>query len=201
MRYDADRKHRTREQVLKAAIREIRASGAHRLAVAGVMAKAGLTHGGFYAHFDSKDDLVASAIDQMFEAGLGRLKNAHAGRTPAQALTAYIDLYVSTRHRDSSTGCPIPVLASDLPHLAKTVRQRFALGVTRLIEALAGLLTRFGRERAKEEARSMLSEMVGALALARAEPDPQQSNYILEASRRSLKSRFGLDAATLEGAV
>jgi TetR/AcrR family transcriptional regulator, transcriptional repressor for nem operon len=201
MRYDADRKHRTREQVLKAAIREIRASGAHRLAVAGVMAKAGLTHGGFYAHFGSKDDLVASAIDQMFDAGLDRLKNACAGRTPAQALTAYIDFYVSTRHRDSSTGCPIPAIASDLPHLVEPVRQRFALGVTRLIDALVSHLTRFGRECAEEDARSMLSEMVGALALARAEPDPQRSDYILEASRRSLKSRFGLDAATRIGPV
>ena len=199
MRYDADRKHRTREKVLKAATREIRASGPHRLAVAGVMAKAGLTHGGFYAHFDSKEDLVASTIDAMFEVGIGRLKNVQTDRTPAQALTAYIDLYVSIRHRDSSTGCPIPTLASDLPHLAETVRLRFAFGVARLIEALANLLTQCGRERAKEEARSMLSEMVGALALARAEPDPQQSIDILEASRCSLKSRFGLDAATLKG--
>lgn len=201
MRYDADRKHRTREQVLKEAIRAIRTSGAHRLAVAGVMAKAGLTHGGFYAHFDSKDDLVASAIDQMFEAGLHRFRNANVGKMPAQALTTYIDLYVSARHRDSSTGCPIPTIASDLPHLAKPVRQRFALGVARLIEALASHLTQMGRECAKEDARSMLSEMVGALALARAEPDPQQSDCILEASRRSLKSRFGLPVAMNEGPV
>ncbi len=187
--------------MLKAAIREIRASGAHRLAVAGVMAKAGLTHGGFYAHFASKDDLVASAIDEMFEAGLNRLQNARVGRTPAQALTAYIDLYVSTRHRDSSTGCPIPAIASDLPHLAKPVRQRFALGVARLIEALARALTHFGRQCPYDDARSMLSEMVGALALARTEPDPQQSDYLLEASRRSLKSRFGLDTEMREGPV
>jgi TetR/AcrR family transcriptional regulator, transcriptional repressor for nem operon len=201
MRYDAEHKQKTREKVLKAATREIRACGAHRLAVAGVMAKAGLTHGGFYAHFDSKDDLVAAAIDHMFEAGRARFKDASADMTPAAALSMCIDFYLSARHRDASIGCPIPALASDLPRLAKAARQRFALGVAQFTEMLTGYLTRLGREQAKDEARSMLSEMVGALALARTEPDPLQSDRILEASRRTLKARFGLDASTPQGAA
>lgn len=192
MRYDAEHKQKTREKVLKAATREIRASGAHRLGVAGVMAKAGLTHGGFYAHFDSKDDLIAAAIDEMFKTGRARLKNTPADTTPARALTAYIDFYLSAAHRDASTGCPIPLLAGDLPRLAKPVRERFAAGVATLTAMFTDELTALGRANAQDEARSLLSELVGALALSRAAPDPRQSDHILEASRRMLKARFGL---------
>ena len=72
MRYDTDHKQKTREKVLKAAAKAIRADGPHRMGVADVMRKAGLTHGGFYAHFESKDDLVAAAIGQMFEQSKAR---------------------------------------------------------------------------------------------------------------------------------
>jgi TetR/AcrR family transcriptional repressor of nem operon len=192
MRYDAVHKQKTREKVLKAATRAIRAEGPHRIGVAGVMAKAGLTHGGFYAHFDSKDDLVAAAIGQMFEDGRARLQFETQERSPAAALGAYIDFYLSAKHRDAATGCPIPALASDLPRLARPARQRFALGVAQLTEVLAGKLAHLGIANAKDEASSMLSEMVGAISLARAEPDPERSDGILEASRRTLKSRFRL---------
>lgn len=193
MRYDAEHKQKTREKVLKAATREIRAVGAHRLGVAGVMAKAGLTHGGFYAHFQSKDDLIAAIIDRMFEAGRARLKGLPADLTPAQALDAYIDFYLSAAHRDASSGCPIPLIAADLPRLARPVREHFAAGVATLTAHLAERLASLGRESAESEARSMLSEMVGSIALARAEPDPQRSDRILEASRSTLKARFGLN--------
>ena len=199
MRYDTDHKQKTREKVLKAATRAIRVSGPHRLGVAGVMSKAGLTHGGFYAHFKSKDELVAAAIEQMFEVGRARL-GSFADRPPAQALSGYIDFYLSAGHRDAPTGCPIPVLASDLPRLARPARQRFAQGVAHLTAALASRLTELGRPDAQDEARSMLSELVGALALARTETEPQRSEQILEASRRMLKRRFGLADSAAIGA-
>lgn len=195
MRYDAEHKQKTREKVLKAAARAIRAEGPHRIGVAGVMAKAGLTHGGFYAHFASKDDLVAAAIGQMFSEGHSRLLYETQDREPARALTSYIDFYLSPAHRDAqSTGCPIPVLAAELQHLARPARKEFATGVTRLTAELAGNLTQLGHAHAQDEASSMLAEMVGALSLARAEPDPDKSDAILDVSRRMLKSRFGLQA-------
>ena len=86
MRYDADHKEKTRERVLREAAKAIRAEGPHQIAVAGVMAKAGLTHGGFYAHFASKDDLVAATIDQMFAEGAARLTREAKDRPPAEAL-------------------------------------------------------------------------------------------------------------------
>src|SRR5690349_10582978 len=102
MRYDAEHKQKTREKVLEAAAEAIRAEGPHRLGVAGVMAKAGLTHGGFYAHFQSKEDLVAQTIEHMF--ARSRFKRIDRDETlgPADKLLAFIDYYLSTAHRDST---------------------------------------------------------------------------------------------------
>jgi TetR/AcrR family transcriptional repressor of nem operon len=194
MRYDTEHKQRTRERVLREAAKAIRAEGPHQIAVAGIMAKAGLTHGGFYAHFASKDDLVAAAIGQMFEEGGERLAALTTGCPPAEGLAAYIDFYLSREHRDARTsGCPMPFMAADLPRLSEPARARFAMGVAGLRARLGALLAELGHEDAKTEASSMLAEMVGALSLARAEPDPERSDAILARSQASLKQRFALE--------
>jgi TetR/AcrR family transcriptional repressor of nem operon len=193
MRYDAEHKQRTREKVLKAAAKAIRAQGPHRVGVAAVMGKAGLTHGGFYAHFDSKDDMVAAAIGQMFEEARTNWERLTHAQQPAAALASYIDFYLSTAHRDAvSAGCPIPILAPESRRLAKPSRDQFAAGVARLTERLRSQLESLGVANAPDEASSMLAEMIGALALARAEPDNARSEAILSASKRRLKERFSL---------
>jgi len=194
MRYDAEHKQKTRERVLKEAAKAIRAQGPHKVGVAEVMAKAGLTHGGFYAHFTSKDDFIAAAIGQMFVEGQERLNQALAKGSPREALESYIDFYLSPAHRDTrSSGCPLPFLSMDAPRLAAPSRDRFALGVARLTAGLAGPLAELGHPGAASEAGSVLSEMVGAVTLARAEPDPTVSDAILERSRRSIRRRLALD--------
>ena len=192
MRYDAQHKQNTREKVLKAAAKAIRAEGPHRVGVAGVMAKAGLTHGGFYAHFESKDDLVAATIGKMFDDAREYRRLVTEDREPAAALAAYIDFYLSPQHRDAPTGCPIPALATDLPRLATPARERFSAGVGRLTEHLSAKLAAMGHANPAESASSMLAEMVGAVSLARAEVDPARSDAILDISRRAVKARFGL---------
>ena len=194
MRYDAEHKQKTRERVLKAAAKAIRADGPHKIGVAAVMAEAGLTHGGFYAHFGSKDDFVAAAVGQMFEEGRARLDRAMDGRTPGQGLATYIDFYLSAGHRDTRTaGCPLPFLSADAPRLAAPSRERFAQGVVDLTDRLAQVLAALGRPDAEETAGSMLSEMVGAVSLARAEPDLARSDAILERTRVSLRRRLDLE--------
>ncbi|KRA59263.1 TetR family transcriptional regulator [Caulobacter sp. Root655] len=194
MRYDADHKQQTRERVLKAAAKALRAEGPHRIGVAAVMAEAGLTHGGFYAHFKSKDDFIAAAVGQMFVESRGRLDRAVEGRTPAEGLRAYLDFYLSAAHRDTRTaGCPLPFLSADAPRLAAPSRERFAQGVANLTDRLAQVLAELGRADAEEAAGSMLSEMVGAVALARAEPDPARSDAILARTRAALQRRLGLE--------
>ena len=194
MRYGAEHKQRTRERELRAAARAIRADGPHRIGVAGVMAEAGLTHGGFYAHFRSKDELIAAAIGQMFADGREALQQGGDGRGPRAALTAYVDFYLSPAHRDTRTaGCPLPFLAADAPRLTSGARDRYSRGVAGLTRMLAGLLNALGHTDSEAAASSMLAEMVGALSLARAVADPQESDLILERSSRALKARFGLE--------
>ncbi|MGO8920671.1 MAG: TetR/AcrR family transcriptional regulator [Stellaceae bacterium] len=195
MRYDAEHKQRTRARVLSEAAKAIRSEGPHRVGVAGVMAKAGLTHGGFYAHFSSKDDLVVAALAQMFDEAMATFDHFTAGKPPAAALRSYVDFYLSPRHRDAQdTGCPLPSLSGDLPRLDRAARERFALGLERLSGAIAGLISALGRDDAEDLAGSALAEMVGAISLARAIPDPRRSNAVLKRSRDLLKARLGIAA-------
>jgi TetR/AcrR family transcriptional regulator, transcriptional repressor for nem operon len=193
MRYDAEHKQRTRAKVLKEAAKAIRGAGPHQIGVAEVMAKAGLTHGGFYAHFRSKDDLVASAIDQMFDEAMASFEHFTAGKTPAAGLSTYINFYLSPLHRDArATGCPLPALAADLPRLDRASRAGFTQGTERLTTALAQLIAKLGRGDATALASSALAEMVGALSLARAIADEKRSDAVLEHSRNALKRRLGI---------
>ncbi|HLZ82590.1 MAG TPA: TetR/AcrR family transcriptional regulator [Caulobacteraceae bacterium] len=195
MRYGAEHKEETRKRVLKAAAKAIRAEGPHRIAVAGVMAEVGLTHGGFYAHFKSKDDLVAASIDQMFAEGVERARREMEGVDPATGLGRYIDFYLSAPHRDArGAGCPLPYLSADAPRMDPESRARFAEGAAQLTDRLAGLFAGMGDPDPSATASSLLAEMVGALSLARADPDPARSDAILERSRAALKTRFGLSA-------
>ncbi len=193
MRYDAEHKQRTRERVLKEAARAIRAEGPHRIAVAGVMARAGLTHGGFYAHFKSKDDLVAAAIDEMFKDASARFFIAVEGVSPQMGLVRYINFYLSRNHRDMrGTGCPVVALSADLPRMEGLAQARYGQGVAALTAKLEGQLIAIGHNDAAGVARSLVAELVGALSLARAVGDLAQSDQILETSRRALKQRLGL---------
>lgn len=193
MRYDTEHKQKTRSKVLQAAAKAIRTDGPDRVAVAGVMAEAGLTHGGFYAHFGSKNDLIAAAIGQMFEEVSARIEHETAGRGPAEGLTAYIDFYLSRKHRDArGSGCPMAALSSDLPRMTDAARAQFAAGVQQVTVALGGRLAALGYAHAEAGARSMMAELIGALSLARVEPDVKRSDAILAVSRGQLKQRFGL---------
>lgn len=194
MRYDAEHKQKTRSKVLEVAAKAIRQDGPDRIGVAGVMAEAGLTHGGFYAHFKSKDDLVTAAIEQMFEESRARLKHEMEGHAPAQGLSNYIDFYLSKKHRDArSSGCPMAALASDLPRLPEETRALFADGARRLTDAMAERFTALGFTDPQTLARSTVSELVGALSLARVETDAKRSDAILADSRQLLKQRLGLE--------
>jgi TetR/AcrR family transcriptional repressor of nem operon len=195
MRYDAEHKQKTRSKVLEVAAKAIREDGPDRIGVAGVMAEAGLTHGGFYAHFKSKDELVAAAIEQMFENTRARLKHEMEGHPPAEGLSNYIEFYLSKKHRDArGAGCPMAALASDLPRLSEETRELFAEGARRLTDVIAEKLSALGHEHPHMLARSTVSELVGALSLARVETDVKRSDAILADSRQWLKQRLGLES-------
>lgn len=193
MRYDSEHKARTRARVLKEAAATIRAVGPDGIGVAGLMSKVGLTHGGFYAHFKSKEDLVAEAVSQMFDDSRAMFELRTEGRTPADGLAHYIDFYLSEAHRDQTDrGCPLPRLSNEFARLPGAARERFADGAAGLTRRIAGLLEKLGTPEPELAASSIVSEMVGALALARVTPDRDQSARILQASRDGIKTRFGV---------
>src|SRR5271167_3378700 len=193
MRYDADQKQRTHSQILTEAATAIRAKGPDRMVVAEVMNKLGLTHGGFYAHFASKDDLIAQAITSMFDQGSARFLHLTAGVEPRHALQAYVDWYLSAAHRDTpGGGCPLAAVSGDLPRLPEAARLRYSEGVERLAARVAQLLKTLGAKNAESLALSAISEMAGAMTLARAVADPARSNQILRNSRETVKARLSL---------
>jgi TetR/AcrR family transcriptional repressor of nem operon len=193
MRYDAEHKERTRQRVLKEAAAAIRQNGPDRVAVASIMAKAGLTHGGFYAHFESKDDLLVQAIDQMFEQSLAQADALMGDMEPAEGLGRYVSFYLSPLHRDQrDQGCPLPTLSADLPRLAEPAREAFERGAARITTAIAQRLEALGHDEPGLLAVSVLSELVGAMVLSRSIADTQRSADILRASRHALRARLSL---------
>jgi TetR/AcrR family transcriptional repressor of nem operon len=193
MRYDGGRRQRTRDKVLRAGADMIRADGPGRLSVAGVMASAGLTQGGFYAHFGSRADFIAEAIEMMFQQNQEELLAELADADGEAGLSAYIDFYLSPRHRDMRTaGCPIASLLGEVQRLPGPARRRIARGVTELVDRLAEHLRRLGCSAPADDAGALLAELVGVIALARAEPDLAVSNALLERHRRRLKQRLSL---------
>ena len=194
MRYSAEHKERTRRSLLSEAAAAIRAQGPERIGVAEVMGRLGLTHGGFYAHFKSKDDLVAHAITQMFDETYAWFLELTADMAPDQALGSFIDAYLSTRHRDAiDRGCAVAALSGEAPRLSAPVRERFSAGVERLLAGVAALLKKRGNKSAEALAQSVVAELVGALVLARSVTNAKRSEQILRDSRKALKTRLSLN--------
>lgn len=192
MRYGPDHKQETRRKLLKEAAKAIRRDGPHNLSLSGVMAASGLTNGGFYAHFKSRDDLLAAGVEQMFRDSRARA-TLERECDPRERLAEFLDFYLSPAHRDArSFGCPLAFLSTEAPRLPKPAARQFAEGISGLIDMLAVNLSAVGQEHAQDEASALLSELVGALALSRAETDRDASDQILQRSRRMAKRRLGV---------
>jgi TetR/AcrR family transcriptional repressor of nem operon len=193
MRYEQSHKQETKARVLKAAAKALREKGPQGVGVAEVMRSAGLTHGGFYAHFPSKDAFLTESLKEAFAQAAERLEKTTTDLSPREALAAYVDFYVSAGHRDSSTGgCAIVALNSELPRQSKKFRAVFDAGVKRIIARLEEWIARLGYAKADQLAVTIFSGMVGAVALSRAVCDPKLSDALLVAARAGIKARLGL---------
>jgi len=189
MRYSDTHKEETRKKVLKAAAKAVRAKGPDGVGVAEIMAEVGLTHGGFYAHFPNKEALVAAAVDEAFGQSGRRFEKLTEGMDGREALSTFVDLYVTREHRDHpERGCPIAMLSSELPRQGQPVREAYERGV----QALIARLTRWLPDERKGLAASLLAEMAGAVSLSRAISDGPAADQLLAGARRSLKGRMGI---------
>lgn len=192
MRYASDRKARTRTRILAAAADLLRARGILGTGIDGVMAAAGLTAGGFYAHFRSKDVLVAEAIDAAGKEAHARWYAPLDGLRGRAWARAFLRVYLSPEHRDEvSSGCILPSLGAEMPRANKAARARFERSLQGMLQSM--------KERTGEElalARTDLVAVValsaGAVLLSRAVADANFSEEILEASRKAGERLLGL---------
>src|SRR5712675_1001387 len=175
----------TRRRIIKAASAEFRRNGIDTTGLSGVMSAAGLTHGGFYRHFDSKDQLVAEACAAGMEAEVGGAAACpDFGKGGLREIAAS---YLSTEHRDNpSEGCLLAGLGSELARSGDKTRAAASAGVLKLAEAIAAEYSRTKPESAKGQALVALSAMIGAITLSRIVTDPKISAAILDSTKKYL---------------
>jgi TetR/AcrR family transcriptional repressor of nem operon len=202
MRYAKGRKDDTRRRIVTAASRRFRKDGIAATGIAGLMADAGLTHGGFYAHFASKDDLVGSAIDAALrrtrEILAAAARKAHdEGR---DGLEAIVDSYLETSHRDRpESGCAAACLATELARSPKSTREILAHDVDAIIAIIAAEIRAVSPEAAHDAASAIFSLMMGSLQLARMTPAAGASEAMLAAGRAACLALARCARQRLEG--
>lgn len=190
MRYTAEHKEQTHRRIVTTAARAFKRHGLQGVGIADLMKKAGLTHGGFYAHFPDRDTLVAEATAAGYEEAAERLL-AHLAEAPSDdTLRALLDRYLGSTHRaHAESGCPLPALAADMSRQPATVRRAFTDCFRRYSSRLAALLPSRQKAHREDTAYALLAGLAGSIMLARAVSDPELSDRILAASRQ-----FYLDA-------
>jgi TetR/AcrR family transcriptional repressor of nem operon len=188
MGHSQEEKAKNHQRIVDVAARRIRESGTDGPGVAEIMSEVGLTHGGFYKHFDSRDDLVAEAVDAAIEQGRARLAESVEGA--ADPLTAFVDAYLSPGHRDDpGTGCTVVALGADAARSSDRVRAAYRAQVEHYIADLEALLGDPTDETTRPRAIAAVTSMVGALLISRAVDDEDLSDEILRAVRESVAGR------------
>ena len=185
----SSRKEVTHERIVGAAARATRRSGYDGTGVADIMKEVGLTHGGFYAHFASRDAMLAEAADRAGAESVAFLTRVAAAAPPEEALRALIRAYLSKAHvADAETGCPVAALGSEMPRQAPKVRRAATRRIKQLIDLVARHSPDQGEPGAYEHALVTVATMVGALVLARAADDPTLSAALRRAPLRHFDS-------------
>jgi len=180
-------KEATHERIVGAAARAIRRSGYHGTGVADIMKEAGLTHGAFYAHFASREAMLAEAADSAGAQANAAAVKVMSAVPPDQALRALMETYLSKAHVDAiETGCPVSALGSEMPRQSPEVRRAATLRIKEMIDLVARQLPNWGQPAAHERALAMVTTMVGTLILARAVDDAGLSEALCQASLKRL---------------
>ena len=186
MGHSQSEKKSNHERILRTAAKRLREKGLEAVAIADVMKEVGLTVGGFYKHFDSRDDFV---IEALRAASWQRPAQQLASGGPSVNLAGLVDDYLSEKHRDRpGSGCLIAALAGDVARSNKQIRNLATERIRSTLDLIAGLLPNKDKESARKQAALIFSAFVGALALSRAVSDAAFSDEILQSVRELLKS-------------
>ena len=188
MGYSRAQKAKTHERIVKLASKRFREEGLAGIGIAELMKEAGLTVGGFYKHFDSRDHLVAEAVNSAFGGWKRRVEAAKSGGPPV-SYEKLIDEYLNEAHRNNpGTGCAFSALAPEIARSDKRTRALTSEQVRNDIQLIATLLPDRDKRRARSRAVLIFSALVGAMSLARAVSDEALSREILETVRELLKN-------------
>jgi AcrR family transcriptional regulator len=186
-RANPSRKEATHERIVETAARAIRRSGYDGTGVAEIMKEAGLTHGGFYAHFDSREEMLAEAADRAGAETVALLTQVAAAAPARQELDAMLRMYLSKEHVESAeTGCAVAALGSEMPRQATKVRRAATRRIKEMIDLVARQLPDWGKPGAHERALVTMSTALGALIVARAVDDPKLSDAVRQAALNHL---------------
>jgi TetR/AcrR family transcriptional regulator, transcriptional repressor for nem operon len=174
MKVSREQMAENRRRILDVASRQFRDKGFDAVSVAEVMKAAGLTHGGFYGHFSSKDDLIAQTLAHVLS----------ADTSGGGDLRAYLKAYLSPRHRDNCAGgCPTAGLAAAIRHQTPAARSAMTEGLRSQIDRIGKALPELDAADGRRAAIGSFAAMVGAVILARAIDDPTLSDEVLEQTR------------------
>lgn len=183
-------KEATHDRIVDAAARAIRRSGYNGTGVADIMKDAGLTHGGFYAHFSSREAMLAEAADRAGSESVAMMERIAASSPPQQALPAMIQAYLSKAHVEGiESGCATAALCSEMPRQAPEVRRAATRRIKEMIDLVARQSPDWEQPSARERALFTVATMVGTLVLARAVDDLKLSDALRKATLKHLATQ------------
>ena len=190
MRYSRQHKLETHARIVKKASVRLREKGAHGIGVADLMKDAGLTHGGFYAHFDSRDALVIEAFADAMDRSTERWRKLAEQIPPPQRLSTIVESYLTALHRDDpGHGCAVPTLGAEIARESPKTRKAFAAKLEQMIDMLALQIPDVPRKAARRQAMAVIATMMGTLVMARVAGNGDFSDEILDAGREALLGR------------
>ncbi|MDR3635453.1 MAG: TetR/AcrR family transcriptional regulator [Isosphaeraceae bacterium] len=192
MRYPADHKQKTRQRILDAAAVVFRREGLQAGSVDKVMGEAGLTAGGFYTHFTSKEALFAEMLTEALRQGRVIFGKEDEGLTGSERIRAIVGKYLSPAHRRMiDRGCPMPPLLPELPRAGEPARRAFEEALGAIVAALEPHLEEDGGATRSDRALALVALLVGGMTLSRAVADDALANRILAACRDQIDASLG----------
>jgi TetR/AcrR family transcriptional repressor of nem operon len=185
MRYRKTHKQQTHQRIVGTAARRFRREGISGVGVGELMQSLALTHGGFYAHFANKQQLVIEALRAGFADSAAHWARIGARAEPGKALPALVERYLSLRHRDTpDRGCMLPTLATEITHQPGSVRHAFTEGLRDFVTQTAAQMPGMTPEQRTAQAQMVLAGLAGTMLLARAVDDPEWSDALLTLGRQ-----------------
>jgi TetR/AcrR family transcriptional repressor of nem operon len=202
MRYSKEHKQETHARIVKKASIRLREKGAHGIGVADLMKEAGLTHGGFYAHFDSREALVIEAFAYAMDRSTERWRKMAEQTPPEKRLAAIVESYLTPIHRDDpGHGCAVPTLGAEIARESVKTRKAFSAKLEQMIDMMADQVADVPRKAARKQAMATLATMIGTLVLSRIAGSGEFSDEILGAGREAVLARAAVKPVAKKSAT